>query len=856
MLSLSPLQAGSLFGVYFVIVAIISYVLGKKIHTLRDFFLANQKLGVLPIAFSFAAAWFGAYATKGAMDAYYTQGLSGLWFVAIPGMASLYLVSRFLSQRIAQTQSLSMPQSVEQSYGKLGRWFLSWTILVASTTTLASQLVATKGVLAAALGVDDETIPIIALLGGVVFYCLFGGFFAVALTDILQFFVLLLGLLILVIFCGGNALLHPETITAFWAKQSAGYWHFIPNPWETLTLTLIFTLAWGIAPEMWQRMIASQNSEKAKKASVLATTFLFGLNGLVVIIGLLAGGVLGTNQWGTTPEVLVRLAEALPSPILSWTVIIGFLAAVTSTMDSVLNVGSLTFTHDLYARFFRPNAKMPELLWVSRFATLIVPIPALWIALTRSDLIGVLWLSADVYACTMLVPIIGLLFAKTPNRLGGQLAMALGGSVAFGTILNQYHAVNWSWWTPSPYATLVGIGASAFGYLLGGWIHALNTPKFPQDLVNFHYNQPCKNAVWYSLFLTPLSWGYRLIVGIRNALYQAKILPITHCSVPVISIGNITTGGTGKTPMTLAIAQQLIAERQKVVILSRGYGAKTPQSYARATSPDFGDEAFFLQQALPEAVVIVGKNRASNALKAIADYSPTVILLDDGFQYQALHRDVNLVLVDAQRLVGNGKLLPLGALREPLSALPKRATHVCFTRFEATQSIDELITALNLPPTLPVSTAGLQAVGWKPLVGKPSEQPWELLALSGKSALVVSGIANPAQFESMVEDLGVKIERPLRQLDHATVSPVDALNLLLEWESFDTPSMLVITTEKDADKWRDALMEERQESIAERQFVYSEGYDKLLANVWVLQVAFTVPNSFAQAMTQVVSPRR
>jgi tetraacyldisaccharide 4'-kinase len=847
LLSLSPLQAGSLFGVYFLVVAIISYLLGKKIHTLRDYFLANQKLGVLPIAFSFAAAWFGAYATKGAMDAYYTQGISGLWFVAIPGMASLYLVSRFLSQRIAQTQSMSMPQSVEQSYGKLGRWFLSWTILVASTTTLASQLVATKGVLAAALGVD-ETIPIIALLGGVVFYCLFGGFFAVALTDILQFFVLLLGLLILIVFCFGSVIVHPEIITVFWAKQSLAYWNFLPNPWETLTLTLIFTLAWGIAPEMWQRMIASQNAEKAKKASVLATTFLFGLNGLVVIIGLLAGGVLGTNQWGTTPEVLVRLAGALPSPILSWMVIIGFLSAVTSTMDSVLNVGSLTFTHDLYARFFRPNAKMPELLWVSRFATLIVPIPALWIALTRSDLIGVLWLSADVYACTMVVPIIGLLFAKTPNRLGGQLAMALGGSIALGTILNQYHAVNWSWWPPSPYATLVGIGASAFGYLLGGWIHALNTPECRQDLVNFHYNQPCKNAVWYSLFLAPISWVYGLIISSRNAFYQAKILPITHCSVPVISIGNITTGGTGKTPMTLAIAQQLIAQGQKVVILSRGYGAKTPQAYAQATSPDFGDEAFFLQQALPEAVVIVCKNRAKNALKAIADYAPTVILLDDGFQYQALHRDVNLVLVDAQRLVGNGKLLPLGALREPLSVLDTRATHVCLTRFEATQSIDELITALKLPSTLPVSTAGLQAVGWKPLINDATTQPLELLALSGKSAFVVSGIANPAQFETMVADLGVKVLHHWQQADHAVLSADAIGQLLLHWERLGQP--LIMTTEKDAPKWREALAQAEQDAEDER---LKQAYRQVLAQFWVLQVAFTVPDSFAQAVRQIVS---
>jgi tetraacyldisaccharide 4'-kinase len=345
--------------------------------------------------------------------------------------------------------------------------------------------------------------------------------------------------------------------------------------------------------------------------------------------------------------------------------------------------------------------------------------------------------------------------------------------------------------------------------------------------------------------LTPLSWGYGLIISIRNALYQAKILPITRCSVPVISIGNITTGGTGKTPMTLAIAQQLIAQRQKVVILSRGYGAKTPQTYARAISPDFGDEAFFLQQALPEAVVVVGKNRAKNALKAIVDYAPTVILLDDGFQYQALHRDVNLVLVDATRLVGNGKLLPLGALREPLSALPQRATHVRFTRFEATQSIDKLVTALNLPSTLPVSTAGLQAIGWKPLINDATTQPLELLALSGKSALVVSGIANPVQFEVMVEDLGVKVLHHWQQADHAVLSADEISQLLLHWERLGQP--ILITTEKDAPKWQTALeqLERDSENDAEKQAIQF-----LLNQFWVLQVAFTVPDSFVQTVSQ------
>jgi len=223
-------------------------------------------------------------------------------------------------------------------------------------------------------------------------------------------------------------------------------------------------------------------------------------------------------------------------------------------------------------------------------------------------------------------------------------------------------------------------------------------------------------------------------------------------------------------------------------------------------------------------------------------------VLDDGFQYQALHRDVDLVLVDAQRLVGNGQLLPLGPLREPLSVLATRATHLCFTRFEGTQLVNELVGVLKVPSTVPVSTVGLQAVGWQLLINNASEKPLELLALSGKSALIVSGIANPAQFEAMVEALGVKGLVHWQQPDHAVVVKQTVLALVAQWQQLGKP--LLITTEKDAPKWQEALqlLEQQAADDVSQQQVYQQ----ILAQFLVLQVAFTVPDALHHAVNAVV----
>jgi SSS family solute:Na+ symporter len=366
---------------------------------------------------------------------------------------------------VSDQKSLSQPEAIERHYGRLGRFFLSWVILCAVTTLIGSQLVAAGKLCQAAFGLDLTTSTALVTVA-VVLYSMVGGYFAVVLTDIAQFVMFTLGLLILAIACG----LWGNNVSGFWQAlaqpKTTDFWNPFHNLGEHLSMLVTFVLAWSIAPEMWQRMSSTPNRTMAFRAALIATLCLVGLFILVAWIGLLSSQLAP----GPGDNVLLTLAMRLPHPLLASLVILGVMAAITSTMDSSLNVGSLTVARDLYQGFVRPGASERELLWVSRLATVLVPLPAVAIALHYQDIIQVLWISADIYACTMFFPVVGLLYCKQPGRWSGVLAMVLGGLAITVSAANQYHWIDLPFaWPGWPYSTLVGVTFSGLGFL-AGWL--------------------------------------------------------------------------------------------------------------------------------------------------------------------------------------------------------------------------------------------------------------------------------------------------------------------------------------------------------------------------------------------------
>jgi tetraacyldisaccharide 4'-kinase len=185
-------------------------------------------------------------------------------------------------------------------------------------------------------------------------------------------------------------------------------------------------------------------------------------------------------------------------------------------------------------------------------------------------------------------------------------------------------------------------------------------------------------------FAAPLSPLYGFAIRARNRAFDEHPERSARIPLPVLSIGNLSTGGTGKTPLTLFLAQGLAASGWSNTVLSRGYGGKRdvdPMDVEPSSDPArSGDEPLLMARALGPGRVVVGRKRHAAALRALSRTpQPRCLLLDDGFQHRALHRDIDLLLLDGVRRWGNGRMLPLGDLREPMESA-RRASALVITR--------------------------------------------------------------------------------------------------------------------------------------------------------------------------------
>ena len=288
--------------------------------------------------------------------------------------------------------------------------------------------------------------------------------------------------------------------------------------------------------------------------------------------------------------------------------------------------------------------------------------------------------------------------------------------------------------------------------------------------------------------LSLASVPYGAVVRLRAAAYRTGFLPSSHLPRPVLSVGNITTGGTGKTPMVEELARRLGGKR-KVAILTRGYAA----------GPAGSDEVNLLRENLPAAEVCPGADREGMGRKALRQGEVDVFLLDDGFQHLRLDRDLDIVMIDALRPFGYGRLLPRGLLREPVSAL-RRAEVVAISRVnqvgrDEVEGIRREI--LRIHPK-----AAILEVEMAPSLirdGREEEVPSTPAPLRGESILPFCGIGNPESFAMSLQALGS--EAPLVVFpDHHLYGGDDMR--YLEEEGKRRGAAVWVTTQKDAGKIR------------------------------------------------------
>ncbi len=322
-------------------------------------------------------------------------------------------------------------------------------------------------------------------------------------------------------------------------------------------------------------------------------------------------------------------------------------------------------------------------------------------------------------------------------------------------------------------------------------------------------------AAIYAAFLQALSAVFSGVVQARLWLYRKRLLHDHPLGCLVVVVGNLTVGGTGKTPVVEKFARALADRGRKVAILSGGYKSKAPPIWRKwwnwltnaAEQPPrivsdgrsvlldsevAGDEPFMLARNLPGVIVLVDKNRVKAGAYAIKKFGCDTLVLDDGFQHLRLKGRLNLLLVDKTNPFGNGHLLPRGILREPVKHL-RRASYVFLTKSSGQRDaeLEELIQRHN--PGVDIIECAHRPQ-YLQRVGTAERQPLEFLR--DRRVAAFSGIATPESFEKFLRDLGAGLEQTQRFLDHHRFS-VEDLEAIFSQAS-RAKLDFIVTTEKDA----------------------------------------------------------
>ncbi|MEW6599372.1 MAG: tetraacyldisaccharide 4'-kinase [Nitrospirota bacterium] len=301
----------------------------------------------------------------------------------------------------------------------------------------------------------------------------------------------------------------------------------------------------------------------------------------------------------------------------------------------------------------------------------------------------------------------------------------------------------------------------------------------------------------------------------------------------VISIGNMTLGGTGKTPAVIALAQEAKRRGHNPCILTRGYRgkAKDISFVSRGEGPllsplDAGDEAYLMAETLKRITIIKGKDRFRAGIAALDNsqlaivnlQGPPLFILDDGFQHWKLYRDVDVLLIDATNPFGNGKLFPEGIMREPFSAM-SRAHIIVLTKADlaAEGVLTETIRKIKQNNReAPIFTASHKPAGLITASGETKG----LDTLQGRGIYALSGIANPAHFHATLTSAVARIEKSMNFRDHHIYSQKDMDKIMSDADGLD-----IVTTEKDLVKLRKLDMPEKLSALKIEFSVDNEFYD-------------------------------
>ncbi len=331
-------------------------------------------------------------------------------------------------------------------------------------------------------------------------------------------------------------------------------------------------------------------------------------------------------------------------------------------------------------------------------------------------------------------------------------------------------------------------------------------------------------GVVFRFFLGIAAIGYSIIIRIRNFLYDKGYLKAHRVDAAVISIGNITVGGTGKTPLVIRLCKQIQDFKSQIsncncAVLTRGYKSQTQQQATRM------DEVAILTESCPEAKVVVNPDRVAGAAEAINKFSAKVLIMDDGFQHRRLARDLDIVAIDAMRPFGYEKVFPAGLLREPLTSL-KRADAVIITRCDQVSN-DELKLIENKLISISPKMILVRSIHAPVDVQTIYERRMGVEQLKGKKVFAFCGIGNPDAFLDTIRRLGAQLVGSKVYNDHYHYTDNCIVDIHRRAENLKVD--MILTTKKDWTKMISNLKSQISDSKWTLPFAYLEIEIKFLS---------------------------
>ncbi len=446
---------------YFFLLLLITFIFSKKLKNLEDFFLASRRLPALLVYLSLAASWFGATSILVSADEALEIGVSSFWIMGAPAVLTVLILAIFLAPSIRRLPIVSLPDLVELRYGRAVRHLAAILIIWYMAVLAASQMVAIGNFLKLFLGTSYLTSLALGTIV-VLVYSVFGGFFSVAVTDALQFFLLVAGIFGIVFFLSDTASLSEISLFASRLGRD-NYFNFFFNFKRNFLIVVSFTLAWIISPIAWQRIQAARTGKSARLGLFAASGTFFLLYGMVVFIGMLFLPVFSSQR--LEGPLFSEIISSRTGILLGGILFVAILAAVMSTMDTAINTGALSLTRDVYEQIIS-SSRGKEIVLVSRLSTLFVGGLAFLVATKFQSILKTLGLASEIMAEGLFIPGIAMIFLRKKLPMAGFLSLVLGGGYSLVRFLCEIKLLSLSW--PSwPYSVPYGLGLSLAGFVAG-----------------------------------------------------------------------------------------------------------------------------------------------------------------------------------------------------------------------------------------------------------------------------------------------------------------------------------------------------------------------------------------------------